>query len=112
MSHVQEMPRIDGTAVIIILFLQVVAYLNIPWISYEIVSAKGQPQIVGQVLSADGNWTTVLERIPRGVRLIPTSDVVTRTPCVLDNSVLSKSVIAIALSSIYGQPAVCPEVKL
>lgn len=60
------------------------------WLPREKIDVKGQESSSGQVLSSDGDWTIYLESTTnrRTVRIVRTTDVISRTPCNEPNSVV------------------------
>lgn len=64
------------------------------WIPQESIVVKNSKVVSGQVIATDREWTTFLVR-STGVRIVHTSDVLSRDPCYFDTSIWGKAVDAL-----------------
>jgi hypothetical protein len=93
------------TFFVVAVFWVVLASLTQPWVPVEVVGVRngqGEQFIVGNVISADGEWTTVMRAGDRGLSRIRSGDVVTRRLCHLAGAQPPGQ--APLLSALEGQP--------
>ena len=93
------------TFLVVAVFWVVLASLTQPWVPVEVVGVRngqGDQFIVGNVLSADGEWTTLMRAGNRGLSRVRSGDVVTRRLCHLSGA--QPPGRAPLLSVLQGQP--------
>ena len=100
-------------SLVVVLAIQAIVSPDSSWIPTEMIQSKVHGQIIGRVLSVNGDWTTILGRPPH-IIIVPTPDVSSRELCSIDAFFLSRTVwseiiVAILPSSKIKPTTKCPE---
>jgi len=79
-----------------------------PWLSAELITTKSPQPIVGYVLTEDAHWMVVLAEPSRVIQYVRADEVVSRSVCLDNSSVLSSYPQSPMFPLLHAKPAKLP----